>query len=548
VITILDRYRVPALAIGAVVAMAAAAMAYAQTGSPAATGRALVAGAIAVAVVGLALTLPGSTLRGAAIGGFFVTAGVFTWTFTNRPTVVWAVLLVEGVVFAVWGRPWLVHLRALPRLGGVWLGLAYWLLGIVGAVLVVHLTVAVQRVAYAGVFALAALAVVATVRRPDRRGGDPSVGIAAAILVGIAVLLLAGSGNVFDALHSAPDNPSAQLMRYRFWGGLGLFYHPNSMAGLAVVAALRIGPDRAFAAWQRLAVTGLAGFVLFLTNSRIGFVFAVCAALLHAVLVVRGRHADLPAGRRVWLAVGTPFAVLALVLALSGGQGFLFQNRFGGASGSAAGTDVTSGRTATWKQVAGDWRHAGWAEKVFGDARTSRAVVIRTNDGMPAGAERAKLNTDNAAVGALRRGGVLGVLAFLVGLGLLLWHAVRRRADGTLPAAWFTIAAVAAVPTIASEDWLLGGTNGAVWLLLLAGEVITRGARIGVEQALGVPVEADHRDQTGRRSGGQSPGRTGQPRQPRAHQQSGEAGGGEDEVLDEEQSGAVHAADSRRER
>jgi hypothetical protein len=87
------------------------------------------------------------------------------------------------------------------------------------------------------------------------------------------------------------------------------------------------------------------------------------------------------------------------------------------------------------------------------------------------GAEGLQLPTDNAAVGALRRGGVLGVLAFLVGLGLLLWHGaawlVRR---GPPAPAWFTIAAVSAVPTIATNDWLLGGTGGTFWALLLAGE------------------------------------------------------------------------------
>jgi hypothetical protein len=34
------------------------------------------------------------------------------------------------------------------------------------------------------------------------------------------------------------------------------------------------------------------------------------------------------------------------------------------------------------------------------------------------------------------------------------------------------VAAIAVVPTIATEDWLLGGTNGAIWLLLMAGEAV----------------------------------------------------------------------------
>ena len=90
----------------------------------------------------------------------------------------------------------------------------------------------------------------------------------AAVLLGLAVLLLVGSASVFAVVHAVPGFAAAQEMRGRFWGGPGLYFHPNAMAGLAVVAAARIGPDRAFAGWQRLAVTALAGFLLFLTNSR----------------------------------------------------------------------------------------------------------------------------------------------------------------------------------------------------------------------------------------------------------------------------------------
>ena len=419
---------------------------------------------LALAVVAYGVTLPGITLRGAMLGGLFVAAGMFTWTFTDRPIVIWAVLAVEGVAFAVWGWPWLRNLRALPRLGAAWLGLAYWLLGVVGALLVGHLGVGAQRLAYAGVFTLACLAVLAGppyTAKNVSRVALLSNGIVAAIVVGLGALLLAGAGTLFHAVHDVPnDDPSTLLMRDRFWGGPLLYFHPNSMAGLAVLVAVRIGPDRRYAAWRRLAALGVTGLFLYLTNSRIAFVFAGCAAVVHAGLLWwRRRPADLPSYRRRWLAAATPFAVLALVLVLSGGQGFLFRDRFGG-------SDVTSGRVDTWKQVAVDWQHAGWAEKLFGDARTARAVVTRDNDGSAPGAERRKLNTDNAAVGAFRRGGVLGALAFLSGLALLVWHAVTRRPG----AAWFTVAALGALPTIATEDWLLGGTNGVLWLLLVAGE------------------------------------------------------------------------------
>ncbi len=457
------RYGGIGFALGAAVALGAAGLDLASTGSAGAAVKTLIAAAIAAAAVGLAASLPGITLRGAVFGVVFVAAGIFTWTFTSNPGVIWAVLAAGAVLFAVWSWPWLRRLRGLPELGTAWLGLAYWLLGIVGAVLVGHLGVAAQRIGYAGVFTLAVLAIMASTTKDRRR--DLSIGIAAAMLLGVAALLLAGSGNLLGGVHAAPASASAQAMRDRFWGGLGLFYHPNSMAGLAIGAAVRIGPDRAFALWQRLSATLLAGFVLFLSDSRIGLVFFAAAALLHAVLVLWRGAPGLPEYRRRWLAALVPFAVLALVLVLSGTQGFFFSSRFSAPPGGSA--DLTSGRIATWKQVYSDWQHDGLAEKIFGDAKTSRAVVVRTNDGAPPGTPHAKLNTDNAAVGAFRRGGVLGAVAFLIGLVLLLLHLGPRRA----PPAWFLVAAIAMVPTIATEDWMLGGTNGALWLLLVAGEV-----------------------------------------------------------------------------
>jgi hypothetical protein len=435
---------------GFVVAVAAAGVEFARTGSGFEAVEALVAAVAAVAVAVLALTLPGAPPAGLAIGGVFVVAGISTWTFADRPVVIWAVLGAGGVLsLAMARRGWLAGLRALPGLGAAWLGLAYWLLGAVGAVLVAHGTVAAQRTVYLGVFTAAALAVVAVV---THRRADLTVGIAAAILLGIAALLLAGAGSLFDPVHAIPHSSSARDMRDRFWGGTGLYYHPNSMAGLAVVAAIRIVPDLAFGSRHRYGAGAVACAVLVISGSRTGVVLAVAAAVVHAFLVLRKRP-------RRWVAAGAPFAALALVLAMSGGSAFLLRNRFGDGAG------VSSGRVDTWRQVATDWRDAGPVGKLFGDARTARAVVIRPDDGAPAEGPRRKLNTDNAAVGALRRGGVLGLLAFLAGLVLLLRHAVPSRG-----AAWFTVAAVAMVPAIATEDWLLGGTNGVIWIILLAGE------------------------------------------------------------------------------
>ncbi|MFI5952188.1 O-antigen ligase family protein [Cryptosporangium sp. NPDC051539] len=458
--------------IGAVILVVAAAVVeYVRVESVTEALEAAVAAAIAVGVGYLALSLPGSTARGAAVGGTFVAAGILTWTSTGRPIVIWGVLAIGGVLFVLWSRPWVSGSRDLVRAGAAWTGIAYWPLGVIGALLVGHWTVGIQRIAYAGIFVLAALVLIALVRTSGR---DPSVGIAAAVLVAIAVLMLAGSGSLFDSVRQVPPGSgSAQLMRDRFWGGLGVYYQPNALAGLAVVSAIRIAPDRAFALWQRLSVLVLAGALLGLSNSRTGLVFAFGAACLHGLLTLWRLRPDLPEYRRKWLAVLTPFLVIGLVVVWSQASGNLTRNRFEDSAKppTSAVSAATSGRTDTWRQVWVDWENAGLAEKLFGDARTSRAVVTRLDDGLPADGPRAQLNTDNAAVGAFRRGGVLGALAFVFGVLLMLWHALRRRSDAALPPAWWTIGALAVIPTIMSEDWLLGGTNGAVWLTLLAGEI-----------------------------------------------------------------------------
>ena len=475
-----SRY-LPPVALAALAALVAVPVEYATTDQPLEALEALVAVALAGALACLVVSLPGVTARGLAFGGFFVGAGILSWSYSERPLVVWALLIVEGLLFAYWSAPWLRHLRPATGLGSAWLGEAYWLLGIVGAVLVLHPKVAAQRMLYAGVFGLAVLAVVASVanhRRTspatdgDAGGGDGndgdgddgrarpdlSIGVAAAFLAAIAALLVSGAGNLFDTDHVVVAGAWGESMHLRFWGGEWLLYHPNSLAGIAVAACMRIGPDRRFAAWQRLAVTAVAGSVIYLTNSRTGFVFLATVGVVHAALLWWRRRrpvVDLPEyqGRGLLVAAATPFLVLLLVLVASGGQGFLFKNRYD--SGG-----FTSGRTATWAQVGTDWLDAGPAEKLFGDAQTARAVVHRESSGT-----EVDLTTDNAAVGALRRGGALGVVAYLLGLFLLLRRAARRQTP-----AWFIVAAVGVLPTMATADWVLGGTGGTIWVLLLVGE------------------------------------------------------------------------------
>ncbi|MBT8225738.1 MAG: hypothetical protein HKP61_09425 [Dactylosporangium sp.] len=466
----LPRRYVALLGATGIAALGAALVEYATTRQVAEAAEAVVAVLLGGGVAGLAVSLPGITLGGLALGGFFVTAGVLSWSYSERPVVVWSLLLVEGVVFAVWSRPWLRYLRPSVRLGTAWLGVSYWLLGIVGAVLVLHPGVAAQRLLYAGVFGLAVFAALAGTRAGRSGGAGPaptdlSIGVVAAFLLAIAALLVSGSGNLFDTHHVAVDTAWGKNMDLRFWGGPWLLYHPNSLAGIAVAAAIRIGLGRGFAPWQRLAATVLAGAVIYVVDSRTGLVFLGVASVLHAGLLVWHRRrpvTDLPeySGRRLLAAAVLPFLVVATVLVATGGQGFLTQQRYGGTGSSG----LTSGRSDTWIQVGRDWVDDSLPEKIFGDAETARAVVYRESSG-----HEVKLTTDNAAVGALRRGGVLGAGAFLIGWGLLLRTALRRTSS-----AWLLVAAVAAVPTIATADWVLGGTGGTLWILLVTGETLSR--------------------------------------------------------------------------
>ncbi|GIH21617.1 hypothetical protein [Rugosimonospora africana] len=436
------------------------------------TVRAVLAAALGMGLIGLALTLRGTTVPGFLVGLLYVTAGMLSWTYTGATT--WALLGVEGLLFAIWTFPWVRDLVGLPRLGTAWLGLAYWFLGVIGAGLVLRPGLAMERVAYAGLFTLGALAIVTATRRS---GQDLSIGVASAFLVALAALFLVGSGNALDNVHTVPANAWGRHMEHRFWGGPGLLYHPNSIAVAAVIVAIRIGADGTFERWQRYAALGMVTVILLLVNSRTGLLYLAAAAVVHALLIWYGRRGSaspdeygrrsFPTARAAWGAALLPIVLAVLIAVGSGGTGFLGAQRYNDGT-----DDVTSGRRATWVQVWKDFTTDNTAQKIFGDTSNARATVHRPSSGgaPPVGG----LTTDNAAVGALRRGGILGVIAFLFGLGLMLWHAIRGvRLPGRgryRPSAWFTMAAVGSVPTIVSADWLLGGTGGTLWIYLLAGE------------------------------------------------------------------------------
>ena len=401
---------------------------------------ALLAGLIAGAagVLGVSL-LPSVDRRGLVLGAVFMAAGVLSWTYTNQGFFVWSLLLLSGLLFLFWLRGF----AGAGSLGSAWLGVSYWLLGALGALLLLKADIALQRLLYAGYFGLVVLVVLAF------RSARFSLGIAVAFVFGLAALLLAGSGNVFTTPHVVPDTPWGTGFEYRFWGARWLLDHPNAMALLGLLAAIRIGADRTLGTPQRAGVLALAALILCTSDSRTGFLLLVVATLAYA-LVARAEAL-------------VPLLALGLVLVVNG-PAFLVKERYGSDAG------VSSGRVETWRQVASDWRGGSLTEKLLGNTRDARATVYRASSGTDI-----KLTVDNAPIAALRKAGVLGVLAFLAGLVLLLKNLWRYREKAP---PWLLVLVPAALASTLTNEWLLGGTGGTLWLLLLAGET-TLVARFG---------------------------------------------------------------------
>ncbi|MFG1926284.1 O-antigen ligase family protein [Cryptosporangium sp. NPDC048952] len=462
--------------IGAVIVAIAWLLEAAQNNAPNGT-RAAIGAALAVAVAGFALSLRGVTWSGLGVGGFVVFSGIMSWTWTTTREVTWSVYVIGALLLIAWTFPWFRDAVRLPRLGAAWLGLAYWPLGIISALLTANVSIAGQRVAYFGVSAVAALGILVALRRSGR---DPSIGVVTAFLFAIAALFLVGSGNLLDDAHAVPDGPWGSAMTGRFWGGPGLLYHPNSLALIGVLVTLRIAPDRAFARWQRWSAMGLTTLVILLTNSRTAWLFLVCAAGVHLLVLARRqwrvrRGSDVPddglpvhsSFRETAIAAVVPLLLVGMVFIGMGGVSSLFQSRYDNTVTTPSTTtevkDYTSGRFDTWKQVIDEFESDAVIAKIFGNNADPRGAVVRDDTG-PVG-ERPELTTDNSAIGSLRRAGILGCVAFLFGLGLLLWRGLRRGAP-----AWFTITVVSSLATIPWADWLLGGVGGTFWIFLLAAE------------------------------------------------------------------------------
>jgi len=124
---------------------------------------------------------------------------------------------------------------------------------------------------------------------------------------------------------------------------------------------------------------------------------------------------------------------------------------------------VPSGRTDNWSAMFRDWRHDSVLEKAFGNIDNTRGYLLRQPASVKKSAQAHRRQCRHLRAAA---GGVLGVLAFLLGSVLRFCRAFRRHAP-----AWWRLSVIGTFATVATSDQWLGSTGSTLLLLLTAGEV-----------------------------------------------------------------------------
>jgi len=435
-----------------------------------------VATLIAVAVAVLALSIRHGSPEGFLLGFGIAFIGMVAWT--HPAYLVWAMTGVVGLVAVVWTFPWWRDWRSPLRLGGFWVGAPLWAYGVLGAIGVGAFEVAVERLVYGGYALAVTLLVVQAVRR---RGRDVTVGIAAGLLLSLALLLAAGCQYVFETTdrYTATNNYGAG-QGDRFWGGPLLVFHPNATAMMALLAAMRLGPEYALARWQRYAALAVAAFSLYLTGSRTAMLVALFASGVYALLVIW--RAGLPRWRfwswlstRQWRRIVgralIPFALTCLVVGITGGSDLMRPRYSAEEQTEPRGVLIAprwlntalSGRPDVWSLIFEDFVESTVVEQALGTGDNTRGTIERYPPGHPEYEGQTQLGADNAFVAALRRSGAVGALTALVGLIVILWHTTRRHTP-----IWAPIIALAAAVQCITEDELVSTT--VIWVMLLGVE------------------------------------------------------------------------------
>ncbi|MGH3662287.1 MAG: O-antigen ligase family protein [Micromonosporaceae bacterium] len=450
---------------GAVSAAVALAVGIQWSSAPAA-----VAVLLAAVVLWVALSLPGITPQGLFLGVGVPLVAMMAWTKPYHPIGIWVVTATVTVAAALWMCPWWRSSREALRLGGFWLPVGLWLIGALGALLLGRVAVAGGRIAYGGFALVVALLVFQTVRR----GRDISIGIAAGLMVCNAALLAAGAPWVFTTGTRAATGQEAwaRAQTDRFWGGPWLMDHPNLIAMMALLVAIRVGMDARFRPWQRFTAVGNGVLLIYITDSRTALIMAGVASVTYGLLHL-GRAQRRAGWRpRVWRALGhalLPVTIILVVFAATGGADNLVKDRY--QNGRDGGHEVSrslSGRVEIWDLILDDFRSDTAVEQALGNTDSIRGDILRHQDpSHPRYDTQAHLGPHNGLVAALRRGGVVGLVLIVGALGLVAWRTVRR-ADPC----WIPALAVSASASLISQDALV--ILSPVWLMVFAAELWTR--------------------------------------------------------------------------
>jgi len=415
----------------------------------------------------LAVSLPHRSGRGWFLGVAVPLCGMVAWTYGDRPMVVWALQAVVGVAALIVTYPWWRDAGKAWRWGLCWLVMPAWLAGTASAVLVAEWTVAIQRAVYAG-FAAAIVLVVIKARR------DISLSVTAGFLSCLAVITLTGAPQLLATERWTVDNPFGVGMADRFWGGELLGYHPNFIALCAVIIAIRLGAETTLTRLQRGAALAVASGFLILTGSRTSFIVAFVAAIgfafAHPHTTARASLASRAsvASRAATVAVALlPLLLTGATFAVSGGVNLLLKDRYDNPEEAGGGfiNRLLSGRVDIWGDILTDYSSGRATEWLLGDTANARGVHYSITDPEhPDFDSQAKHTADNALIGVLYRGGVVGLVGYLVGLFLLLWHCSRR--DAPL---WVWLMVAALLVTGITEDEI--AQTAPAWLMLATAEI-----------------------------------------------------------------------------
>ena len=353
--------------------------------------------AICALLIGLAFSLPGRSAEGVVLGIGTTLASMLSGP-SLLPLAVYAVTALACVGLWIAGGPspgrepaptigrrvraWF----SVGRIGGFWLALpAVAFVAIDGERLLV-------RAAMIGVFML----IWASARQ---RGRDLTVGYVAGVLVCLAGLAASAYGQ------AAGDG--------------AVLAYPADLTGLAALGcAARIGLDRAFVAWQRLAALSIGAATLVAVASAVAFTAAAVAGCTY--LVCRLRAPRMPRQLREGSVVSVARAISPLVAV--------------GALWLAGVASVPRGRgTADFASVS-----------AFGGARIFGSTSSDAYTGM----------------------GVLGVVALVGGAALIVW-----RVTGPGLPLWVPVVGLGALAGVLASGASAALGPSPAWVLALGAEL-----------------------------------------------------------------------------